>query len=128
MGRCSGSLDIGAGTKTGYELAGQKISKGSPMDFSSNCAWCEHPKAAGPTCSNCGADYAKAEAIKRRGKADIAPVTAAGASAADKGFTSVVIDDSAVGCRPKSREKNLYSCNAVHAGLRFSGADQRLRY
>ena len=28
MGRCSGSLDIGAGTKTGYEVAGQKISKG----------------------------------------------------------------------------------------------------
>ena len=112
MGCCSGSLDIGAGTKTGYELAGHKIIKGkqrqaktSPMDFSSNCAWCERPKTAGPICSNCGADYAKAEAIKLRGKADIAAVTAAGSSAADKGFTSVVIDDSAVVADPNLEKK-----------------------
>ena len=110
MGRCSGSLDIGAGTKTGYELAGHKISaatSASPMDFSSNCAWCERPKTAGPTCSNCGADYAKAEAIKLRGKADIAAVTAAGSSAADKGFTSVVIDDSAVVADPNLEKKSV---------------------
>ena len=66
------------------------------MDSSSNCAWCEHSKAAGPTCSNCGADYAKA---------DIVPVTAAGASAADKGFTKVVIDDSASVADPNLEER-----------------------
>lgn len=38
------------------------------MEFLDNCAWCESPKTAGPLCSSCGADYAKAEAIKLHGK------------------------------------------------------------
>lgn len=57
------------------------------MDIFNSCAWCDHPKDAGPTCSKCGADYAKAEAIKQRGKADIEPVSAASTAAIDNGFT-----------------------------------------
>lgn len=41
------------------------------MDYLDKCAWCEHPKTAGPVCSSCGADYAKAEAIKLHGKVQI---------------------------------------------------------
>lgn len=41
------------------------------MEVADNCAWCESPKTAGPLCSNCGADYAKAEAIKLHGKVQI---------------------------------------------------------
>ena len=75
------------------------------MDFSSKCAWCENPKTAGPTCSNCGADYAKAEAIKQRGKADIAPATAAVAGTAHNGFTMEVIDSSAAVADPMLEKK-----------------------
>lgn len=35
------------------------------------CAWCDKPKQSGPICPDCGADYAKAEAIKKHGKAVI---------------------------------------------------------
>lgn len=38
--------------------------------MTSLCAWCESPKQSGPICPDCGADYAKAEAIKSKGKAD----------------------------------------------------------
>ncbi len=57
------------------------------MESSPNCAWCEQPKQQGPICPSCGADYAKAEAIKTYGKAqiDIAPTESAAASLA--GFT-----------------------------------------
>jgi hypothetical protein len=37
------------------------------------CAWCEAPKQFGNICPQCGADYAKAQAIKNTGK--VAPVT-----------------------------------------------------
>lgn len=37
------------------------------------CPWCSAPRDAGPACPRCGADYAKAEAIKAHGRA--APVT-----------------------------------------------------
>lgn len=60
------------------------------MEVSNNCAWCDHPKDAGPTCSKCGADYAKAEAIKQRGKADIETISAT--AAIDNGFTMEVVD------------------------------------
>ena len=33
------------------------------------CAWCDAPKQYGLICPECGADYAKAEAIKSKGKA-----------------------------------------------------------
>lgn len=60
------------------------------MAVSNNCAWCEHPKDAGPTCSKCGADYAKAEAIKQHGKVD--SETIAAAAAIDNGFTMEAVD------------------------------------
>jgi hypothetical protein len=34
------------------------------------CAWCDAPKQHGLICPDCGADYAKAEAIKNKGKAE----------------------------------------------------------
>ena len=33
------------------------------------CAWCDAPRQPGPVCPGCGADYAKAEAIRKTGKA-----------------------------------------------------------
>jgi len=33
------------------------------------CPWCSAPRDTGPTCPRCGADYAKAEAIKKHGRA-----------------------------------------------------------
>jgi len=38
--------------------------------MSAICAWCNAPKKSGPLCPDCGADYAKAEAIKNKGKAE----------------------------------------------------------
>ena len=43
------------------------------------CAWCDAPAEPGPTCPVCGADYAKAEAIRARGKAEPAPAGPIGA-------------------------------------------------
>jgi len=37
------------------------------------CAWCEAPRVSGAVCPQCGADYAKAEAIRKTGKASVAP-------------------------------------------------------
>lgn len=43
----------------------------SDSNFQLNtCAWCDSPKQHGLVCPNCGADYAKAEAIKNKGKAE----------------------------------------------------------
>jgi hypothetical protein len=39
------------------------------------CPWCNAPRDPGPSCPKCGANYAKAEAIKQQGRA--APVAAA---------------------------------------------------
>jgi hypothetical protein len=33
------------------------------------CPWCQAPRAEGPSCPKCGANYAKAEAIKSQGRA-----------------------------------------------------------
>jgi hypothetical protein len=38
------------------------------------CPWCNAPRAAGPTCPRCGANYAKAELIKTQGRAQVAAV------------------------------------------------------
>ena len=65
------------------------------MEISNNCAWCDHPKDAGPTCSKRGADYAKAEAIKQHGKADSKTISATATGALDNGFTMEVIDSAA---------------------------------
>src|SRR5262249_39149184 len=37
------------------------------------CPWCQAPRAEGPSCPKCGANYAKAESIKKQGKAAAAP-------------------------------------------------------
>ena len=36
------------------------------------CPWCEAPRQDGPDCPRCGANYAKAEAIKKHGRAEVA--------------------------------------------------------
>ncbi len=36
------------------------------------CPWCEAPRQEGPDCPRCGANYAKAEAIKKHGRAGVA--------------------------------------------------------
>ena len=38
--------------------------------MTATCAWCDAPKQSGLLCPQCGADYAKAEAIKSKGKAE----------------------------------------------------------
>jgi hypothetical protein len=48
------------------------------MAPSDTCPWCSAPRAAGPACPRCGANYAKAELIKAQGRA--APMTAAPAA------------------------------------------------
>jgi hypothetical protein len=37
------------------------------------CPWCQAPRDTGPSCPKCGANYAKAEAIKKQGKAAGSP-------------------------------------------------------
>ncbi len=37
------------------------------------CAWCSAPRGEGAKCPRCGADYAKAEQIRRQGRAAAAP-------------------------------------------------------
>lgn len=44
--------------------------------MSATCPWCNAPRDAGPTCPGCGANYAKAEAIKLHGRAAMPPATA----------------------------------------------------
>lgn len=39
---------------------------------SATCPWCEAPRQDGPDCPRCGANYAKAEAIKKHGRAEVA--------------------------------------------------------
>ena len=38
--------------------------------MTATCAWCDAPKQSSLVCPQCGADYAKAEAIKSKGKAE----------------------------------------------------------
>ncbi len=48
--------------------------------MAAKCPWCDAPRGSGPECPRCGANYAKAEAIKKGGKAvpaAVAPVEAA---------------------------------------------------
>lgn len=40
--------------------------------MSADCAWCRAPRGTGSTCARCGADYVKAETIRRFGRAGIA--------------------------------------------------------
>lgn len=36
------------------------------------CPWCQAPRQDGPECPRCGANYAKAEAIRKHGRAEVA--------------------------------------------------------
>ena len=40
--------------------------------MNTTCPWCQTPREPGPTCPRCGANYAKAEAIKLQGRANAA--------------------------------------------------------
>jgi hypothetical protein len=40
--------------------------------MSATCPWCDAPRQAGPDCPRCGANYAKAEAIRTHGRAEVA--------------------------------------------------------
>lgn len=44
--------------------------------MSATCPWCNAPRGLGPDCPRCGANYAKAEAIKQHGKAAAPPPAA----------------------------------------------------
>ncbi len=43
------------------------------MHVTTSCPWCSAPRVTGSTCPRCGADYAKAEAIKTHGRATAEP-------------------------------------------------------
>ncbi len=70
--------------------------------MSATCPWCEAPRADGPRCPRCGADYAKAAAIRKHGRAEVAAPVAPAAEVAEAQIfiagdaeleTSEVIDD-----------------------------------
>lgn len=76
------------------------------MELLDNCAWCERPKTAGPLCSNCGADYAKAEAIKLHGKVQSDGAALDAKFEIDPGFTIETIS-STVEIEDPALEKKL---------------------
>ena len=43
------------------------------------CPWCDAPRSEGENCPRCGANYAKAEAIKKHGRAEVAVAPAVAA-------------------------------------------------
>jgi len=51
------------------------------MEAAATCPWCEAPRHDGPDCPRCGANYAKAAAIRKHGRAEVAPATATMAAA-----------------------------------------------
>lgn len=57
------------------------------------CPWCSAPRGDGPDCPKCGANYAKAEAIKAHGRAEPA----------------AVIDAPQVGAEPANGEPLIYA-------------------
>lgn len=76
------------------------------MDFLDKCAWCEHPKTAGPVCSSCGADYAKAEAIKLHGKVQIDNAAQESGVRSGPGFAIETVSD-AIEVEDPALEKKL---------------------
>lgn len=48
-----------------------RVDRAEPLS-ASTCPWCEGPRQDGPDCPRCGANYAKAEAIKKHGRAEAA--------------------------------------------------------
>src|SRR3982751_5447024 len=61
------------------------------------CAWCSAPRAEGPSCPRCGANYAKAAQIKTQGHASPAPAPAAeipkALATVIVGAEDIVVDD-----------------------------------
>ena len=55
------------------------------------CPWCEAPRKEGPDCPRCGANYAKAEAIKKHGRAEVAATTVLPAEAIDAADAQIFI-------------------------------------
>ena len=58
-----------------------------------SCPWCQAPRGDGPDCPKCGANYAKAEAIRKHGRAPAAAAAApaaAPAPAADEGPVEIL--------------------------------------
>lgn len=47
------------------------------MEAAATCPWCDAPRAGGDDCPRCGANYAKAAAIRKHGRAEVAPAIAA---------------------------------------------------
>ena len=66
--------------------------------MSTVCPWCSAPRAAGDTCPRCGANYAKAELIKKQGSAPAieAPVPAVAVGVADIRVEEQAVDDPAL--------------------------------
>lgn len=65
--------------------------------MTATCPWCSAPRTTGAACPRCGANYAKAEAIKTQGRAPVAaPVAAAPAAEPAIAMTIVGIEDRAV--------------------------------
>ena len=77
------------------------------MEVSEKCAWCEAPKVPGPVCPECGADYAKAAAIKQHGRATAAAPQPAPAAAPAAGFSMEVVSSATGGIEDPALERTL---------------------
>jgi hypothetical protein len=60
------------------------------------CPWCNAPRVAEPSCPRCGANYAKAEMIKKQGRAVVAPAPAPAAPEPAVAAVIVGMDERAV--------------------------------
>jgi len=63
--------------------------------MSETCLWCEATRVAGPVCPRCGANYAKAEAIKLHGRAGDAALPPVAATAPLAGELAALDEDEA---------------------------------
>ncbi|HEX9397847.1 MAG TPA: hypothetical protein VF943_14030 [Burkholderiales bacterium] len=66
--------------------------------MAATCPWCQAPRDAGPSCPKCGANYAKAEQIKAKGRAQVEKPAAAPApfAAAIVGIDDRPVEDPAL--------------------------------
>ena len=93
------------------------------------CPWCEAPRKDGPECPRCGANYAKAEAIKKHGRA---AVTVAATPAEDPPEAQIFIagdaelDDSEV--IDDAQTEFWFSAAAIPAMLLIAVAFQSMEW
>jgi hypothetical protein len=93
------------------------------------CPWCEAPRKDGPECPRCGANYAKAEAIKKHGRA---AVTVAATPAEDPPKAQIFIagdaelDDSEV--IDDAQTEFWFSAAAIPAMLLIAVAFQSMEW